>query len=85
MCGEVETVKMMYGEVETVKTFCYLGDRLNASSGGCKAAMTSRTRLGWKKFRNCGEILFGKRFSLRMKGKVYKNYVRPVILYGRET
>ena len=60
----------MCDEVETVKGFCYGSDRLNAS-GGCEAAVTSRTRVRWKKFRECGEILFGKRFSLWMKGKIY--------------
>ena len=38
----------MYDEVETVKGLCYFGDRLNAS-GGCEAAVTARTRVGWKK------------------------------------
>ena len=72
--------------METVKGFCYLGNRLNAS-GGCEVAVTARTILGWKKFRECGEILFGKRFSLRMKGKTYKSYVRSAtgMLYGSET
>jgi len=32
--------------IETVKGFCYLGDRLNAS-GGSEAAVTARTRIGW--------------------------------------
>ena len=67
-----------------VRGFCYLGDRINAS-GGCEAAVTARTRLGWVKFRECGELLNGKRFSLRMKGIVYKSCVRPVMLYGSET
>ena len=78
----------MCDEVETVKGFRYLGDRLNAS-GGCKAAVTARKRflpsksfsLGWKKFRECGKILFGKRFSLQMKGKIYKSYVRSAMLW----
>ena len=78
--GEVQK-EVIRGEVETVKGFCYLSDRLNAS-GGCEAAVTSRTRVGWKKFRECGEILFGKRFSLRMKGKIYKSYVRSAMLCG---
>ena len=75
----------MCDEVETVKGFCYLGNRLNAS-GGCEVAVTARTRLGWKKFRECGEIRFGKRFSLRMKGKIYKSYVRSAtgMLCGSE-
>ena len=71
-------------KVETVKGFCYPSDRLNPS-GGREAAVTARTRVGWKKFRECGEILFGKRFSLRMKGKVYKSYVRSTMLYGSKT
>ena len=76
----------MCDEVETVKGFYYLGNRLNASEV-CEIAVTARTRLGWKKFRECGEILFGKRFSLQMKGKTYKSYVRSAtgMLYGSET
>ena len=60
----------MCDELETVREFCYLGDRLNAS-GGCEAAVTARTRVGWKKFRECDKILFGKRFFLQMKEKIY--------------
>ena len=76
--------EVMCDEAETVKGFCYFGDRLNAS-GGYEAAVTAKTRMGWNKFRECGEILFGKRFSLRMKGKIYKSYIRSAMLYGRET
>ena len=36
-----------------MKSFCYLGDRLNASSG-TEAAVTARTRIGWIQFRECG-------------------------------
>ena len=68
----------------TLKEFCYLGDRLIAS-GKCEAAVTARTRVGWKKFRECGEILFGKRLSLQMKEKIYKSYVRSAMLHGSET
>ena len=35
--------EVMSDEVETVKGFCYLGDRLNAS-GECEATVTARTR-----------------------------------------
>ena len=37
-------------EVETVRGFCYLGDKVNAS-GGCKAAVTATARIGWVQFR----------------------------------
>ena len=67
-----------------MKGFCYCGDRLNAS-GECEAAVTARTRVGWKKFKECGEIWFRKRFSLQIKGKIYNNYVRSTMLYGSKT
>ena len=50
--GLVEQVKELCEEVETVRGFCYMGDRVNASSG-CEAA---RTRIGWVKFKECGEL-----------------------------
>ena len=71
-------------EVETVRGFCYLGDRVNAS-GGCEAAVTTRARIGWLKFRECEELLNSKRFSLTVKGMVYRSCVRVAMLYGSET
>lgn len=82
--GFMEPVEELCNEVETVKGFCYLGDRVNAS-GGCEAAVTARARFGWVKFRECGELLNGKRFSLKVKGMVYRSCVRSVMLYGSET
>ena len=34
--------------------------------------------------RECGELLYGRRFPLKLKGAVYKTYVRPAILHGSE-
>ena len=70
--------------METVKGFCYFGDRLNAS-GGCETAVTLRVRIGWMKFRECGELFRGRRFSPRMIGMVYRSCVRSAMLYGSET
>ena len=53
--------------METMKRFCYLGNRLNAT-GGCEAAVTERTRVKWKKFRECGDTVWKKIFW-RMKEK----------------
>jgi len=36
------------------------------------------------KFRECGELLKGKRLSLSMKGKVHNSCVRSAMLYGRK-
>ena len=79
MEGTVDSIEKMCDEVETVNGFCYLEDRLNAS-GGCKAAVTSRVRINWVRFRECGELLLGNRFPLRMKGNVYCGCVRSAIL-----
>ena len=71
-------------EVETVKGFCYVRDKLNAS-GGCETAVTARVRIGWIKCRECPELLLGKRFSLKWKGWVYRSCVRSAMLHGSET
>ena len=55
-----------FDQVDFVKSFCYLRDRLNAN-GGSEAAVTARTRIGWIKFRECGELLYGRKFLLKMK------------------
>ena len=82
--GLAEPVEDLCEEVETVRGFCYLGDRVNAS-GGCEAAVTARARIGWVKFRECGELLNSKKFSLKVKGMVYWSCVRVAMLYGSET
>ena len=55
MEGTVDSIEKLWDEVETVNGFCYLGDRLNAS-GGFEAAVTARVRIGWVRFRECGEL-----------------------------
>ena len=61
--------------METVNGFCYLRDRLNAI-GGCEVAVTARVRIGWVRFRECGELLLRNRISLWIKGKVYRCCIR---------
>ena len=65
----VDLIKKMCDKVEAINGFCYLGDRLN-TSGGCEAAVTARVRIGWVRFRECGELLLGNSSALKMKGKV---------------
>ena len=36
--------------------------------GGCDTADTARTSCGWVKLRECGELLYGKRFHVKVKG-----------------
>ena len=81
--GIVDLIEKLCNGVETVNGFCYLGNRLNAS-GGCEAAVTARVRIGWVRFRECGDLILGNRFPLKIKGKVYRFCVRLAMLYGSE-
>ena len=79
----MEQEEKLSDEVETVSEFTYVDDRVSAG-GGCNAAVAARTRCGWVKFSECSELLYGRRFPVRLKGAVNKSYVRPAILYGGE-
>ena len=74
---------MLCDEVETVGWFTYLGDSLSVV-GGYEAAVMVRTRCGWVKFWECGELLYGRRFLLRLKGVVCRSHAWPSTLYSFE-
>ena len=76
----VEQEVMLCDDVEAVREFTYLGDRVSACVG-CEAAMTARTRCGWAKQRECVELLHGRKYHLRLKWAVHRSYAWPVILY----
>ena len=61
MEGMMNSIEKLCNEVETVNVFRYLADRLN-SSCGFEAAVTAKVRIGWVKFRECGELLLENRF-----------------------
>ena len=65
----VDSINKLCDQVETVNEFCDVGDRPNAS-GGCKAVVTAKLRIGWVRFRKCGKLLPGSGFPLKKKGKV---------------
>ena len=68
----MEKEEKLRDEVETAMEFTYLGDRVS-TGGGCEAAVTARTRCGWVKCRECSELMYGRRYSLKLKGAVYKS------------
>ena len=80
----MEPEETLCDEVATVRKSTYHGDRLSAG-GGCEADVTVRTGCGWVKFTECGELLYGRRFPLKLKLAVYRSYVRLAILCGSET
>ena len=61
-------------EVEPVREFTYPGDNWSAGVG-CEVAVTARTRCWWVMLRDCGELLYGDRFFLKLIGTVYWSYV----------
>ena len=63
----VEQEEKLCDEVDTVSGLTYLGDRVSAGEG-YEAAVIARTRCWWVKFRKCDELLFGRRFPLKLKG-----------------
>ena len=79
----VEQEEKLCDGVETELEFTYLGDSVNAG-GGCEAAVIARTRCWCLTFRKCGELLYGRRFRLKLKEAVHKSYIRSVILYVSE-
>ena len=48
----------------------HLSDRVSAS-GVCEATVTVR-KFGWVKYRECGDLLCGKKFLLKPKVTVYQ-------------
>ena len=40
--------------------------------------------MGWQKWKQATGVLCDKRMPVRLKGKVYRTVVRPVILYDSE-
>ena len=70
-------------EVQTVSEFTYLGGRVGAG-GVYEAAVTDRKGCWWVGLRECSELLYGRRFPLKLKWAVYRSYVKPAILYGSE-
>ena len=90
---DIETIKetvepneeiSCHNQVRFVQSYCYLGHRRNAT-GGSEAAVTARTRTRWIKFRECEELLYGSKLSLKMKGKINQNCANLAILYKSET
>ena len=76
--------EIFFDQVDCMKSFCYLKVRLKAS-GRSEAAVAVRTRIGRIKFRECGELLYGRKFSLKMKGRICQSCITSAMLYGSKT
>ncbi|XP_048579357.1 uncharacterized protein LOC125560947 [Nematostella vectensis] len=82
-CRPLAEVIVDEQRLEVVDSFCYLGDTICAG-GGCEAAIITRTRSAWGKFKELLPVLSSKSLSLRTIGKVYSSCVRSAMLYAGE-
>src|SRR3984885_572296 len=64
-------------------TFKYLGSLMNAQ-GGCEHDIRNRIKIAWQKWRELTGVLCDTKMPIRLKGKIYKTMIRPVMLYGAE-
>jgi len=60
--------------LELVDKFCYLGDMLSVD-GDTDAAVETRLRIGWNKFRQLVPLLTNKDISLIVRGRLYSSCV----------
>jgi len=67
-----------------VDKFCYLGDMLSVD-GDADAAVETRIRIGWNKFRRLVPLLTKKDILLILRGRLYSSCVRSSMSYGSET
>ena len=62
-----------------------VGNRLTLTeTGSCQAEVATRVKVAWYKWRELTPVICDKQMSLRLRAKVYKSMVRPVLLYGAE-
>ena len=57
--------------------FCYLGDMLSVD-GGADAAVETRIRIGWNKFRHLVLLLTNKDISLTVRGRLNSSVCEAV-------
>jgi len=70
--------------LELVDKFCYLRDMLSVDRDA-DAALETRIRIGWKKFRQLIPMLTNKDISLIVRGRLYSSCVQSSMLHGSET
>ena len=66
--------------LELVVKFCYLGDMLSVEEDA-DAAVETRIRVGWNKFKQLVPLLTNKDIPLIRRGKLYSSCVYEVVCY----
>ncbi|XP_047480601.1 uncharacterized protein LOC125033262 [Penaeus chinensis] len=56
-----------------------------ASEGEYVRAVKGRVKAAWAKWREVSAVMCDKKLPAKLKSKMYKTVIRPVLLYGAET
>jgi len=70
--------------LELADKCCYLGDTLSVDRDG-DAAVETRIRIGWNKFRQLVPLLINRDISLIRRGRLYSSCVQSSMLHGSQT
>ena len=78
------TVTVDGNVIEKVARYVYLGKTVT-QAGDLQPEIKRRIALGWAAFCNVANIMKSKKASMKIKRKVYNEYVLLVMVYGSET
>ena len=76
-------IQLQEEPIKRVNTLTYLGSTL-AEDGELDAEVTHRVQSGWTNWKRVSGVLCDRRMNIKIKGKVYRSVVRP-LMYGAET
>ena len=79
-----EELNLQGEKIKKAKSFKYLGSTVS-SDGRCKEEVRRRIQTGWMSWRKVSGVLCDRKLSAKVKSKMYKSVVRPIMLYGMET
>ena len=77
---KVDTNGRELGQVEYLK---YLSSVMEAEGGSWKV-VKQRVEVAWMKWRDISGVMCDKRMPRKLKCKIYRTAIRPVLLYGAE-
>jgi len=77
-------VKTDNSSIETVEEFKYLGTRLT-NKNSIQEEIKSRLKLGNACYYSVQNLLYSSLLSEKLKIKIYRTIILPVVLYGCET
>jgi len=80
---EITIISEDGGRLKQAEEFKYLGSVI-AEEGGTEKAVRKRVKEAWHKWREVSWAILDKKIPLKLKMKVYKSIIRPVLLYGGE-